>query len=115
MTAEVYALRHVASGTLMPEMRSGRGYSHWSPSEPDAPDAQDGMPAAALPTPRLLATRRAAINARGQWARGVVTVSTGNDRDGDYWEEFDVVDVGRKVSDLEIVTFTLVEKKEGAP
>ena len=109
MTAEVYALRHVASGTLMPEMRSGRGYSHWTPSEPD------GTPAAALPTPRFLATRRAAINARGQWARGVVTVSEGNDRDGDYWEEFDVVDVGRKVSDLEIVTFTLVEKKEGAP
>lgn len=114
MTAEVYALRHVASGTLMPEMRSGRGYSHWSPSEPDAPDAQDGMPAAALPTPRFLATRRSAINARGQWARGVVTVSKVNDRDGDYWEDFDVVDVGRKVSDLEVVTFTLVEKKDGS-
>ena len=105
MTAEVYALRHVVSGTLMPEMRSGRGYSHWTPTE------SDGMPASALPTPRFLATRRAAINARGQWARGVVTVFKGNDRDGDYYEEFVVVDVGRKVSDLEVVTFDLVEKK----
>ena len=40
-----------------------------------------------------------------------MTVSNGNDRDGDYWEEFDVVDVGRKVTDLEVVTFTPVEKK----
>ena len=106
MTAEVYALRHVVSGTLMPEMRSGRGYSHWNPAEPN------GAPANALPVPRFLATRRAAINARGQWARGVVTVSKGNDRDGDYWEEFDVVDTGRKVSDLEIVVFNLVEQKD---
>lgn len=108
MTAEVYALRHVASGTLMPEMRNGRGYSHWSPSEPD------GMPASALPTPRFLATRRAAINARGQWARGVVrSVTKGGYLDGDSWEDLQVTDIGRKVTDLEVVTFTLVEKKKG--
>jgi hypothetical protein len=103
---KVFALKHVATGELMPEMKRGKGYCHWSPGVL-------GMQAdQALPTPRLFSAPSKARLARGQWVRGIVEWK---ERKGDGWDSLIsdmrqvVRDVGRKTDDLQVVEFDLVE------
>lgn len=103
--ATFYALRHKATGHMMPTLR-GRGYSLWSPTA-DKPKAgiED-----AFDVPRLFATSKGADNARVLWARGIHTRNAGTtySLDGpDDYEEVSVEDVGRKKDDLEVVPMLL--------
>jgi hypothetical protein len=103
----VYALRHGATGTLMPEMKNRKGYSHWSPGQPG------GIPDVATNMPRLFPSRTSAVLARSQWVRGPVTVTMvahGGWDEMPYDEpELTAKDVGRKTADLNLVEFELRE------
>jgi hypothetical protein len=103
----VYTLRHVETGRYMPQVmgRSTRGWSWWEPKE-----------FAVKNNPRIFYSLRSAQNARSAWAQGPwrmedLTGSDGYFSAGD--EGCEVVPVNpqfpRKLDDLEIVEFQLIE------
>lgn len=59
-----FAIRHKATKELMPQMRRGRGYSHWNPDNPHSIEFCYRM---ALGIPRLLESRKRALNCITQW------------------------------------------------
>ena len=106
MTLSYYAIRHIASGKLMPQMKTDRGYSHWNPSsKPEGPNM-------ALDVPRLIVSRRKAAQIIVQWACNPNAFNSSY-RIGIYGEEVEqFVDNkpdGRKKTDLEIVRFQMIE------
>jgi hypothetical protein len=101
-----FALRHKATGQLMPEFENGRGYSHWTPTA----DLQNtGNDSGMTGTVRLFATYKGADNARVAWARGIhersYTGPTLEDLGGDDYVK--ARDVGRTKDDLEVVPMVL--------
>ena len=61
--ADLYVIRHKATGLLMPQTERGRGYSLWNPS-----GDSEALQTATL-APRLM-TLRSARQALAAWARG---------------------------------------------
>lgn len=102
--AIVYALRHVATGLCMPQLR-GAGYSYWEPTTDDHTHLR----------PRLFFSIQSARNARSAWAQGCWRLDRGTTYDWegtpDCWDEMfiDKPPVPRALGDLEIVTLELKE------
>lgn len=63
-TYKLYAIRHKATLELMPQMRRGRGYSHWNPDNPHSIEFCRRM---ALGIPRLLGSKKNAKSCIVQW------------------------------------------------
>jgi hypothetical protein len=99
---ELHIVKHVGTGKTLPVARgrSGRGGSHWDPTEPD--DISEVFP------PRIFMSRRAAQNFIQQWARGVFTRYASSD-DEDVFEEVSVKDVGRTTAMLVAVPVRITE------
>lgn len=57
-----YILRHKQSGKVMPQMKTGKGYSYW---------LYDNIFDNHLPIPRLFASEKQAKKAVVEWAKGV--------------------------------------------
>ena len=108
MAMTYYAIRHRATGQLMPQSRRNRGYSHWNPSADHKFDQ-------ALTVPRLLENERTAQRCIAQWAVCPNGKRSGYQSfyDGEWEETIDFKDDGRKRDDLEAVRLkiTVVEKK----
>lgn len=109
-----FALKHVATGKLMPARmsRSGRGgWSYWDPTSIVIDECGHGS------VPRLLETLRSAQNARSAWAQGrhKREVWTGFDWEGtpDGGDDHVIDDAGRKLTDLEIVPVEVVVQTQG--
>lgn len=100
-------IRHIATGEFMPELKRGRGYSHWNPSQDYLRTISSSKYTGA---PRLLATIRMAKQCIAQW-NCLPNAKMGSRRD--YFGEEDVdIDIkpdGRKKSDLEIVIVNIKE------
>lgn len=100
-----YAIRHKASGQLMPQMKRGRGYSHWNPSNPDP----EKKVYAIMPTPRLIDTRKRAMACLAQWAAMPNAKYFGHTDFETGYKEYDLATKrdGRKKEDLEVVKVEL--------
>lgn len=57
-------IRHKATGEFMPQLKRGRGYSHWNPSKDNTLDV---FVRSLVGVPRLLASRRQALKCISQW------------------------------------------------
>lgn len=106
MRCVAYALRSLDTGEYMPEMRNHRGYSHWSPK------VGRSTPKLARETglPRLFPDIRSATIGRTSWAMGMFTHEhVVPDPVEDPYGESRLValDMGRKVSDLQIVEVSI--------
>lgn len=99
-----YVIRHKRTGELMPQMKKGRGYSHWNPDNPKEILAN-------IFIPRLCRDRKHASRIISMWAanpNGRYYVG----RMSYYGDEDCGVDIkpdNRQKSDLEIVRVELVE------
>lgn len=92
-----YAIRHKATGFLMPQMKKDRGYSHWNPDKPKELHASLGVP-------RLLQSRRQAVKCISGWAAFPNSKGGGHySYDGEWIEDIDMKDDGRKKEDLEVI------------
>lgn len=98
-----YMIRHIASGEFMPELKRGKGYSHWNPATKSIPETSIGVP-------RILPTKRRAEMVITQW------VNNPNARMGGYTtysgeDDYDIVTKpdGRKKEDLEVVEVIFYE------
>ncbi len=97
-----YMIRHKATGEFMPELRRGRGYTHWNPGKVDT--ATHLGRRKLLGVPRLFPSRKAAHNSIVQW--NSLPNAYNGFRSGPFGsEDFDtnITDDGRKKEDLEIV------------
>lgn len=107
--SEYFALRHVASGLMMPQFENGRGFSYWSPLPGAQQSDVSGGDGIVTGSVRLFSTYKGADNARVAWARGIhergYTGPTLEDPGGDDYVK--VRDVGRKKDDLEVVPMVL--------
>lgn len=104
-----YAIRHKATGELMPQGKKNRGYSHWNPSSPEKFTE-------ALPIPRLLATEKKAKGCITQWlampnAKQSYTISYEGHEDDSLVTKPD----GRKKEDLEVVQINIKVKGPNDP
>lgn len=94
----LYAVRHKATGELMPELTGRkRGYSHWNPARPNR------LKKETLGVPRLLHSAAQATRVIAQWNANPNAV-------GKYTEDDAYVDItpdGRTKDDLEVVQVTL--------
>jgi hypothetical protein len=95
-----YIIRHRATGEIMPQMKRGRGYTHWNPNNPN----KDMGRIVELCTPRLLTSAKQARRCIDAWA---MLPNATNDYDGDLKIG---PDDGRKNEDLEIVGVELRER-----
>ena len=102
----LYALRHVATGQIMPQMKRGRGYSHWNPAKVLAETLYS-----ATNIPRLLTSLKQARKCRQLWSQYPNAATTkyetamyGGGKVGDMLTKSD----GRKLDDLEIVAVYVV-------
>lgn len=57
----IYVIEHKATGQLMPQMKNGKGYTHWNPSG-------GKIVRKALPIPRIFNTELDARRTISQWA-----------------------------------------------
>lgn len=95
------------SGIVMPQMKRGRGYSHWNPGNPKQKEI-----AAQLSVPRLLRDRRHANKVINCWANlPNAHNSNHQSRDGEWIDDIDIKPDGRKKEDLEIIEIHLMEVK----
>ncbi len=102
-----YMVRHKESGDYMPELRRGRGYTHWNPSTKSMPQM-----AKLIGVPRLLPSRRTAQRVIVQWAampNARYSGYTSYDGEDDY--DISIKDDGRKKEDLEVVEVSIEEVK----
>lgn len=97
-----YLVRHVASGQFMPQMKRGRGYSHWNPAGNDVLHGKE-------PIPRLLTSEKQARRVIAAWVLYPNASVKFFDGLCGTEEDFNVKDDGRKVEDLAIVKVELVE------
>lgn len=107
-----YMIRHKATGEFMPELRRGRGYSHWNPSKVDT--ATHLGRRKLLGVPRLFPSRRTAWASIVQW--NALPNAYNGYKSGPFGtEEYDtqIEDDGRKKEDLEIVEVDIVEVNDG--
>ena len=61
----LYVIRHKATGKLMPQMKRGRGYTHWNPGVPTLHYQQVF---AAMDIPRFFSNEKTAKACVVQWA-----------------------------------------------
>lgn len=102
-----YAIRHIRTGELMPEVRTRGGYSHWNPDNSNMPIK------IFFGHPRLFETRKRAIRCISQW------VSCQNGRrhfnqnyfTGECDDSIDIKLDGRKKEDLEVVKVVVIVKR----
>lgn len=103
-----YMIRHKATGEFMPELKRGRGYSHWNPS---ADYLQTISSSKYTGAPRLLPTIRMAKQCIAMWncvPNGYRSYKQGYfGDDGDAFT--DIKPDGRKKEDLEIVIVNIEE------
>lgn len=103
-----FALRHVKSQLLMPQMKRGRGYTHWNPDNVE----ETQKLYSAMQIPRLLTSKRQAQRCRQLWSQypNASTVryeqSMWSDEGGG--EDFRTKPDGRKLDDLEIVAVHVI-------
>jgi hypothetical protein len=93
-----YAIRHKASGALMPQGDRKRGYSHWNPG------AADHVFKNATQVPRLLVSETSARRCIAQWAALPNARLHGHQTyDGEWDYGVEGKDDGRTKADLEPV------------
>lgn len=93
-----YLIRHKATGQFMPQMKRGRGYTHWNPGNPEAQEIFGK-----LNIPRLVETLKKAKAIISCWN---AMPNSKTDMDGDL--VLGRID-NRKKEDLEIVIVNLTE------
>jgi hypothetical protein len=103
-----YAIRHKATGELMPQAKRDRGYSHWNPSHPEHEFRQK------LGVPRLIDTRRRAARCITMWVANPNGKRSGsqNNYTGEYDDIVDFKDDGRTSDDLEVIEINLLIRDE---
>lgn len=103
-----FLIRHIKTGEFMPELKRGRGYSHWNPDKKDSLNQVSEKKLTG--TPRLFPSRRSANGTIARWnstPNGRMTYrSAGPFGEEDY--DIDIKDDGRKKEDLEVVEVELV-------
>jgi len=102
-----YAIRHKESSKLMPEVRTRNGYSHWNPSNPNAPESMFHN------NPRLFDTENRAKLCIAQWfacQNGIRSIIQSS-HTGEYDEIVDIKKDNRKKEDLEIVKVQITIRK----
>lgn len=102
---QTFAIRHIPTQSYMPKRKQEKGSSHWVPGIVDREHETD--------FPKLFHTEHAAICAVYSWLRGKV-VMTAHQGHEDPYPEYTLdlrKDPTRRLKDLEIVTFDLVERK----
>lgn len=107
-----YLVRHKSSGEFMPELRRGRGYSHWNPGK--YVTAEHLGRRKLIGVPRLFPNRGSAHRSIVQW--NALPNSYAGYRSGAFnTEEFDIQidNDGRTKEDLEIVEVDIIEVKSG--
>jgi hypothetical protein len=91
MTYTYYVIKHVATGELMPQMKRGKGYTHWNPDTKSIPDQSLGIP-------RLFSTIKSAKLSIIQWASNP-NMAAKYDFDSDYCDNI-ITEDGRSRSNL---------------
>lgn len=103
-------IRHKSTGEFMPELRRGRGYSHWNPGKVNT--AEHLGRRKLLGVPRLFPSRRSAHRSIVQW--NAVPNSYNGYRSGPFGSdepEIRIEDDGRSKNDLEVVEVNIEEVK----
>ena len=94
----------------MPELKRGRGYSHWNPGNKD--EYSQVSQRKLIGTPRIFPSRQAAHRSIVQW--NALPNSYNGYRSGPFGDDdyqIQIRDDGRKKEDLEIVEVELVVKE----
>jgi hypothetical protein len=92
-----YAIRHVKTDKLFPEVKTRGGYSHWNPDNSKMPNIFKDVP-------RLFKTRKTAQKCIIEWfacQNGRRMLMQSND--GEYDDIVNTKEDGRKKEDLEVV------------
>lgn len=101
-----WMIRHVATGEFMPELRRGRGYSHWNPGKVETVTHLGRRKL--IGTPRLFPSQSAANRSIVQW--NALPNAYNGYKSGPFGtDEYDtqIEDDGRKKEDLEAVMVTI--------
>lgn len=101
----LFVIRHKETRKLMPEYKSGKGYSFW---------LYDNVIDNQRPTPRILESRAKAEKVIIEWAKGIFVWRPQNLQDDPYYLDQRRVmkDLGRSKDELEVVPVELLEIKE---
>lgn len=96
-----FMIRHKPTGEFMPELREGRGYSHWNPSKAGTTTY---LRTKTLGVPRLFPDSRKAKLAIIRW----IELPNAHHRkyqsaNGDWVESVQTTNDGREIEDLEVV------------
>ena len=105
--ANLFMIRHVTTGEIMPLAKRNRGYSWWNPAKP-----RDTL-VSWLTTPRVFTTREQAKKAILGWVsypNSRLTFRYGSYGEEDY-DFHDITPDGRLRTDLEIVEVRIEELK----
>jgi len=102
-----YMIRHVETKEFMPQLRLGKGYSHWNPAKADTKEIFGDK---LLGVPRLFGTIRNAHWAITAW-NAVPNARAGGHRsyDGEWDDTLTITNDDRKRTDLEIVLVNIEE------
>jgi ribosomal protein S19 len=99
---EYYLIKHVASGEYMPQMKRGRGYSHWNPSKQSKMSVRTNVP-------RLLTSEAQAKRVITAWSvypnASTIRFESGFEQCDDFLTKPD----GRKKEDLTVVKMRMEE------
>jgi hypothetical protein len=98
-------IRHKATGEFMPELKRGRGYTHWNPGKVDTAYNLDKK---LIGTPRLFNSYKHAANSITQW--NALPNAYNGFKSGPFGTEeyqINITDDGRKKDDLEIVMINI--------
>jgi hypothetical protein len=101
-----YMIRHKATGEFMPELKRGRGYTHWNPGKVDT--ATHLGRRKLIGTPRLFNSLRHANASIVQW--NALPNAYNGYKSGPFGtDEYDtnITDDGRKKDDLEVVMVSI--------
>lgn len=104
----VYVIRHKATQQIMPLMKKNKGYSHWNPGR----EVQRKL-IGRTDIPRILHSEKQAKQVIVMWKalpNGRMTFM--QNTHGEYEDDIDFKDDGRRKDDLEIVPMELVEAEK---
>lgn len=104
---EYYLIKHLASGEFMPQMKRGRGYTHWNPSSAVEASNKTNVP-------RLLVSEEQAKRVIKMWAIYPNAHTRRAEADWDN-DDFLTKPDGRKREDLVVVKVQMVEIAITAP
>jgi len=106
-----YMVRHKATGEFMPELRRGRGYTHWNPGKYET--ATHLGRKKLIGVPRLFPSRKSAIGTITQW-NALPNAYAGFRSSGPFGSdeyETNTTNDGRSKDDLEVVEVNIEEIK----